>query len=105
MMYASKEEGTQANTHQRKPERQGNVTTKGGTVVPMSTGRPCQVTAWPWLKFFTLHGWRCFEVGMFASSCGMVLDVNMDGMESMKDERVRGFEGVSSERLLTQNLS
>ena len=42
---------------------------------------------------------------MLASSFGVVLDVNMDGMESMKDVRVRGFEGVSSERLLTQNLS
>jgi len=29
----------------------------------------------------------------------------MDGMESMKDVRVRGFERVSSGRLLTQNSS
>ena len=42
---------------------------------------------------------------MLASSFGVVLGVNMDGIESMKDERVRGFEGVSSERLLTQNSS
>jgi len=33
---------------------------------------------------------------MFARSFGVVLDVNMDGMESMKDVRVRGLEGVSS---------
>jgi len=44
-------------------------------------------------------------VGMFASSSGVILDVNMGGLGSMKDGRVRGFEGVSSERLLTQNLS
>jgi len=44
-------------------------------------------------------------VGMFASSFRVILDVNMDGMESMKDERVGGFEGVLSETLLTQNLS
>jgi len=44
-------------------------------------------------------------VEMFTSSFGVVLDVNMDGMESMKDVRVRGFEGVSNERLLTQNSS
>jgi len=105
MMYISREEGTQANTHQKKLKIQGYVTAKGGTVMPMSTGRPCQIAAWPWLKSFTLHGWRCFEVGVFASSFGVILDVNMGGMESMKNERVTGFEGVSSERLLTQNLS
>ena len=42
---------------------------------------------------------------MFVGSFGVVLDVNMDGMESMKDGRVREFEGASSERLLTQNSS
>jgi len=49
MMYVLREEGTQANTHQRKPEIQGYVLAKCGTVVPMSTGRSCQVAAWPWL--------------------------------------------------------
>ena len=42
---------------------------------------------------------------MFASSFEVVLDVNMGGMKSMKDVRVRGFEGVSTQKLLTQNLS
>ena len=42
-----------------------------------------------------MHGWRCFEVGLFARPFGVVLGVNMDGMESMKDMRVRGYEGVS----------
>jgi len=64
-MYISREEGTQANTLQKKLQMQGHVMAKGGTVVPMSTGRPCQVAAWPWLKSFTLYGWRCFEVGVF----------------------------------------
>jgi len=41
MMYVSTEEGTQANTHQRKPKTQGFVSTTSGTVVPMCTGRPC----------------------------------------------------------------
>ena len=47
MMYVSREEGTQVNTHQRKPEMQGNVMAQGGTVVPRSTVWPCQITAWP----------------------------------------------------------
>jgi len=47
MMYVSREEGTQANTHQRKSKTQGYVSGTGGTVVPMSTGKPCQIAAWP----------------------------------------------------------
>jgi len=47
MMYVSREEGTQANTHQGKPKTQAYVSATSGTVVPMCTGRPCQIAAWP----------------------------------------------------------
>ena len=97
MMYVSREEGTQANTRQRKPEKQGNATIQSGMIVLRSTMLLCQVADWPWPKSFTLRGWTCFEVG----SSGVILDLNIGGMGSIKDVRVRGFEGVSSERLLT----
>ena len=42
---------------------------------------------------------------MFATPFEVVWGVNMDGMGSMKDVRVTGYEGVQSERLSTQNPS
>ena len=47
MMYVSREEGTQAKTHQRKPKLKVIFSATGGTVVPMCTGGSCQITAWP----------------------------------------------------------
>jgi len=44
-------------------------------------------------------------MGMIARPFEVVYGMNIDQMGSMKDVRVRGYEGVRSERLSPQNPS
>ena len=66
-----------------------------GTVVLSSTAWPCQSSVRPWLGFHTKHGWKCFVMGVFASSFGVVLAVFAGEVKGMNVMGMKGYEGVS----------
>ena len=70
MMYVSRENTTQANTHKREAKTQDLVTAKGGTVVPTCTATPCHFAGHKAVREPKEHGLGALEVGFgFALFC------------------------------------
>ena len=63
MMYVSRENTTQANTHKREAKTQDLVTAKGGTVVPTCTATPCHLAGHKAVKVPKKARLDAFEVG------------------------------------------
>ena len=70
MMYVSRENTTQANTHKRKAKSQSSLTVKGGTVVPICTATPRHFAGFKTVRILKRARLDALEVGFgFALFC------------------------------------